>query len=165
MKQETECFTILLSISEIENPTSFLTVLIIIAIINYKNNNIELSYLQTSLLLEKREDLITSGAIQAYVPAALIRVVFSTSRARPKSVIFRVLLDKLLLSTTSFSKTASTSKTQTCHHLLSDFKCSLFCSNDTSATTTIILTLKGAILNWLQTTHCLMNCLQVQHAC
>ena len=32
--------------------------------------------------------LITSGAIHAYVPAALIRVVFIISRANPKSVIF-----------------------------------------------------------------------------
>ncbi|TNN80440.1 hypothetical protein EYF80_009464 [Liparis tanakae] len=49
------------------------------------------AYLHTSLLLEKSESLMTSGAIQAYVPAALILVVWCHSLARPKSVIFRVL--------------------------------------------------------------------------
>lgn len=46
--------------------------------------------LQTSLALEKVDDLMTSGAIQAYVPAADILVVLYTSLAKPKSVIFRV---------------------------------------------------------------------------
>jgi hypothetical protein len=45
----------------------------------------------TSLLLENVDVLMTSGAIQAYVPAALILVVLETSLANPKSVIFKVL--------------------------------------------------------------------------
>lgn len=60
-------------------------------------NNVPLSrskaseaHLHTSLLLENRDSLMTSGAIQAYVPAALIFVVRCHSRASPKSVIFRV---------------------------------------------------------------------------
>lgn len=50
----------------------------------------DFTHLHTSLPLEKVEDLMTSGAIQAYVPAVLILVVFCHSRANPKSVIFRV---------------------------------------------------------------------------
>ena len=42
---------------------------------------------------------MTSGAIQAYVPAALILVVRCHSRARPKSVIFRTLLLRSPFST------------------------------------------------------------------
>lgn len=42
---------------------------------------------------------MTSGAIQAYVPAALILVVRCHSRARPKSVIFRILLLRSPFST------------------------------------------------------------------
>lgn len=38
-------------------------------------SELPVSYLHTSLLLEKRDSLMTSGAIQAYVPAALILVV------------------------------------------------------------------------------------------
>jgi len=49
-------------------------------------------YLQTSLAFEYTWARITSGAIQAYVPATLMRVVCDTSRAKPKSVIFSVLL-------------------------------------------------------------------------
>ena len=48
-------------------------------------------HLQTSLALENVEVLMTSGAIQAYVPAADMRVVLLVSRARPKSVILSVL--------------------------------------------------------------------------
>lgn len=48
-------------------------------------------YLQTSLALEYVDDFITSGAIHAYVPAALILVVLYISRASPKSDIFIVL--------------------------------------------------------------------------
>ena len=48
-------------------------------------------YLHTSLPFENVECRITSGAIHAYVPAALIRVVFLISRASPKSVIFKTL--------------------------------------------------------------------------
>lgn len=62
-------------------------------------------YLQTSLLLEKRESLMTSGAIQAYVPAALILVVWCHSLARPKSVIFRVFPIKSSRSTGSRMRT------------------------------------------------------------
>jgi len=51
-------------------------------------------YLQTSLALEKVDVFMTSGAIQAYVPAALIRVVLRDSRAKPKSVILSVLKRK-----------------------------------------------------------------------
>ena len=47
-------------------------------------------YLQTSEPLLKVDVLMTSGAIHAYVPAAEILVVWLTSRARPKSVIFNV---------------------------------------------------------------------------
>lgn len=46
------------------------------------------TYLHTSLALENVLVLITSGAIHAYVPAALIRVVVTISLASPKSVIF-----------------------------------------------------------------------------
>lgn len=42
---------------------------------------------------------MTSGAIQAYVPAALILVVRCHSRASPKSVIFRILLLRSPFST------------------------------------------------------------------
>ena len=49
------------------------------------------SYLQTSLALEYVDDFITSGAIHAYVPAALILVVLYISLASPKSDIFIVL--------------------------------------------------------------------------
>ena len=49
------------------------------------------THLQTSLALEKVDVLMTSGAIQAYVPAADIRVVLLVSRASPKSVILSVL--------------------------------------------------------------------------
>lgn len=64
------------------------------------------SYLQISLPLENREDLITSGAIHAYVPAALILVVLCHSLARPKSVIFKVLLKMSSCSIFSSNKTA-----------------------------------------------------------
>lgn len=50
----------------------------------------EAQHLHTSLLLENSDSLMTSGAIQAYVPAALILVVWCHSLARPKSVIFNV---------------------------------------------------------------------------
>lgn len=63
------------------------------------------THLHTSLLLEKRDSLMTSGAIQAYVPAALILVVWCHSLARPKSVIFKVLLLKLTLSRGSRMRT------------------------------------------------------------
>lgn len=63
------------------------------------------AYLQMSLPLENKEDLITSGAIQAYVPAALILVVLCHSRANPKSVIFNVLLQMSLCSIFSRSRT------------------------------------------------------------
>ena len=54
-------------------------------------------YLQTSLDLVNREPVTTSGAIQAHVPAVwLILGVCEISRARPKSVIFSVLSDRLL---------------------------------------------------------------------
>ena len=56
-------------------------------------------YLHTSLPLENMEARMTSGAIQAYVPAALILVVRCHSRARPKSVIFRTLLLRSPFST------------------------------------------------------------------
>ena len=46
------------------------------------------TYLHTSLALENVLVRITSGAIHAYVPAALIRVVVTISLANPKSVIF-----------------------------------------------------------------------------
>lgn len=46
------------------------------------------TYLHTSLALENVLVRITSGAIHAYVPAALIRVVVTISLASPKSVIF-----------------------------------------------------------------------------
>lgn len=48
---------------------------------------------------------MTSGAIQAYVPAALILVVWCHSRARPKSVIFKVFPLKLTLSSGSRMRT------------------------------------------------------------
>lgn len=57
------------------------------------------SYLHTSLPLENMEARMTSGAIQAYVPAALILVVRCHSRASPKSVIFRILLLRSPFST------------------------------------------------------------------
>lgn len=56
-------------------------------------------YLHTSLPLENMEARMTSGAIQAYVPAALILVVRCHSRASPKSVIFRILLLRSPFST------------------------------------------------------------------
>lgn len=56
-------------------------------------------YLHTSLPLENIEARMTSGAIQAYVPAALILVVRCHSRARPKSVIFKILLLRSPFST------------------------------------------------------------------
>lgn len=45
---------------------------------------------QLSTHFEYVPALMTSGGIQAYVPAADIRVVLYASRAKPKSVIFRV---------------------------------------------------------------------------
>lgn len=63
------------------------------------------SHLQTSLPLEKVDDRMTSGAIQAYVPAALIFVVRCHSRAKPKSVTFRVLLLRSSFSTRSRIRT------------------------------------------------------------
>lgn len=63
------------------------------------------SYLHTSLPLEKREDLMTSGAIHEYVPAALILVVLCHSLAKPKSVIFNVFLPMSLFSILSSNKT------------------------------------------------------------
>lgn len=63
-------------------------------------------HLQTSLLLEKRERRITSGAIQAYVPAALILVVLCHSRARPKSVILSTVSARLWFSMASRMRTA-----------------------------------------------------------
>ena len=48
-------------------------------------------YLHTSEPLLNFDVFMTSGAIQAYVPAAEIFVVWFTSRARPKSVILSVL--------------------------------------------------------------------------
>lgn len=50
------------------------------------------TYLHTSHFVEKSLEMITSGAIQGYVPAPVIWVVCSISRARPKSVILIVLL-------------------------------------------------------------------------
>ena len=47
--------------------------------------------LQTSLAFENIELRMTSGAIQGYVPAVLIFVVWFISRANPKSVIFSTL--------------------------------------------------------------------------
>lgn len=44
---------------------------------------------------------MTSGAIQAYVPAALILVVLCHSLAKPKSVIFSILLLRSPFSTFS----------------------------------------------------------------
>lgn len=44
---------------------------------------------------------MTSGAIQAYVPAALILVVLCHSLAKPKSVIFNILLLRSPFSTFS----------------------------------------------------------------
>lgn len=64
-----------------------------------------LSYPQTSLPLEKRDDLMTSGAIQEYVPAADIFVVLCHSLARPKSVIFKVFLPMSSFSIFSSNKT------------------------------------------------------------
>lgn len=64
-----------------------------------------LSYLQTSLPLEKSDDLMTSGAIQEYVPAADIFVVLCHSLARPKSVIFKVFLPMSSFSIVSNNKT------------------------------------------------------------
>lgn len=61
--------------------------------------------LQTSLAFENVDVFMTSGAIQAYVPAADILVVLYTSRARPKSVIFNVLNCKSLFSIGSFNST------------------------------------------------------------
>lgn len=52
------------------------------------------TYLHTSHFVEKSLEMITSGAIQGYVPAPVICVVCSISRARPKSVILIVLLYK-----------------------------------------------------------------------
>ena len=69
-----------------------------------------LTYLQMSLPLENKEDLITSGAIQAYVPAALILVVLCHSLAKPKSVIFSVLLQMSSYSIFSSSKTKGKTK-------------------------------------------------------
>lgn len=63
------------------------------------------AHLQTSLPLEKVEERMTSGAIQAYVPAALIFVVRCHSRAKPKSVTFRVLLLSSSFSTRSRIRT------------------------------------------------------------
>ena len=65
-----------------------------------------LTYLQMSLPLENKEDLITSGAIQAYVPAALILVVLCHSRARPKSVILSTVSARLWFSRASRIRTA-----------------------------------------------------------
>lgn len=70
--------------------------------LNLINENI---YLHTSLALEKVDDLITSGAIHAYVPAADILVVLYTSLARPKSVILSVLFCKLFTPTGSLKRT------------------------------------------------------------
>lgn len=58
-------------------------------------------YLHTSLPLENMEERMTSGAIQAYVPAALILVVLCHSLAKPKSVIFNILLLRSPFSTFS----------------------------------------------------------------
>lgn len=68
------------------------------------------SYLQTSLPLEKRDDLMTSGAIQEYVPAADIFVVLCHSRAKPKSVIFKVFLPMSSFSIVSSNKTEKREK-------------------------------------------------------
>ena len=66
-------------------------------------------YLHTSLALENLEFLMTSGAIQAYVPALLMFADWLTSRARPKSVIFSVTLCKISPSPIgSFSRTETT---------------------------------------------------------
>lgn len=53
---------------------------------------------------------MTSGAIQAYVPACDILVVLYTSRAKPKSVIFNVLYDKWSFSIDSLIKTEKKSE-------------------------------------------------------
>jgi len=71
--------------------------------INTTNSN-----LQTSLALEYVDDLMTSGDIHAYVPAALILVVLYISRAKPKSDIFIVLFIR-----SSFSSSGSFIKTET----------------------------------------------------
>lgn len=55
--------------------------------------------------LEYVPHLIVSGGIQAYVPAADIRVVLYTSLARPKSVIFSVLFRRWSPSMASLIKT------------------------------------------------------------
>lgn len=48
---------------------------------------------------------MTSGAIQAYVPAALILVVWCHSLAKPKSVIFKVFPPRFSRSTGSRMRT------------------------------------------------------------
>jgi len=64
-------------------------------------------YLQTSLAFVKREPVTTSGAIHADVPAVwLILGVCEISRAKPKSVIFSVLLYRMLSRIGSRIKTA-----------------------------------------------------------
>lgn len=82
-----------------------------------------LTYLQTSLDLEKSDDLMTSGAIQAYVPAALMRVVWYTSRAKPKSVIFSVF--PLISSSpiTSFFNNTENRENPSRLFLFTEFKC------------------------------------------
>lgn len=67
------------------------------------------AHLHTSLPLENVDERMTSGAIQAYVPAALILVVRCHSRARPKSVIFRVLLPTSSVSAFSRIRTGAVS--------------------------------------------------------
>ena len=52
--------------------------------------HLTLAHLQTSLPRVKVDARMTSGAIHAYVPAALILVVRCHSRASPKSLIFSV---------------------------------------------------------------------------
>lgn len=65
------------------------------------------TYLHTSLPLENMEERMTSGAIQAYVPAALILVVLCHSLAKPKSVIFKFLLFRSPFSTFSSINTGT----------------------------------------------------------
>lgn len=65
------------------------------------NHSVPNQYLHTSLPLENMEERMTSGAIQAYVPAALILVVLCHSLAKPKSVIFNILLLRSPFSTFS----------------------------------------------------------------
>lgn len=51
-------------------------------------------------------DINASGAIQAYVPAPVTRVVCCSSCARPKSEISRLLADRLLQSILCSSRTS-----------------------------------------------------------